>query len=215
MKGCVAVVTRAAPSACGGARGAPRSSSRRPEACYASEQRPSSDRAATGRRTGSANLRRLPMKFLCSTLTAATLLACASGGSNTVNRETPASVEGTYDFVASTPGQPVRGTLQVTADTMFFGAVEGCDSNIRSEPIGNASHAGVFRYACNSAVLEFDRRNLVRFSKWSATVQQQRLRQVCAQRAVQNGREVCVRTEMERYEVPESRSGTIQVTRRP
>lgn len=148
-------------------------------------------------------------------LTIATLLSCASGGNTATSRDIAAPIEGTYDFVASTPGQPVRGTLQVTADTMFFGAVEGCDSNIRSEPIGNASNGGVFRYACNSAVLEFDRRNLVRFSKWSATVRQQRLRQVCAQRAVQNGREVCVRTEMERYEVPESRSGTIQVKRRP
>lgn len=161
------------------------------------------------------------MKALVAVLTLVTLLSCASGGSTTsrnvalVEGTSVAPVEGTYDFVATVPGQAVRGTLQVAADTMFFSAVEGCNSNIRSEPINHASYAGVFRYACSSAVLEFDRRNPVRSSKWSATVQIQRRREVCAERAVRNGREVCIRNAIETYEVPETRSGSIQVTRRP
>jgi hypothetical protein len=153
------------------------------------------------------------MKALIGVLTLVTVLSCASGGSTTSRDVAPA--EGTYDFVATVPGQAVRGTLQVAADTMFFSPVEGCNSNIRTEPIGHASNAGVFRYACSSAVLEFDRRNPVRSSKWSATVQIRRRREVCAERAVRNGREVCVRTEFETYEVNENRSGLIQVTRRP
>ncbi|HZI28044.1 MAG TPA: hypothetical protein VFD64_07790 [Gemmatimonadaceae bacterium] len=153
------------------------------------------------------------MKALIAVLTLVTLLSCASGGSTTGG--TAAPVEGTYDFVATVPGQAVRGTLQVAADTMFFSPVEGCNSNIRSEPIGHASNAGIFRYACSSAVLEFDRRNPVRFSKWSATVQIKHRRQVCAERAVRNGREVCIRNTIETYDVPETRAGSIQVTRRP
>lgn len=154
------------------------------------------------------------MKTLIGVLAFMTLLSCASGGGTTTSRDV-ASAEGTYDFVATVPGQAVRGTLQVSADTMFFSPVEGCNANIRSEPIGHASNAGIFRYACNMAVLEFDRRNPVRSSKWSATVQTKRRREFCAERAVRNGREVCVRTAIETYEVPETRSGSIQVTRRP
>ena len=154
------------------------------------------------------------MKALIGVLTFVTLLSCASGGGSPTSRDV-ASAEGTYDFVATVPGQAVRGTLQVTADTMLFSPVEGCNSNIRAEPIGRASYAGVFRYACSSAVLEFDRRNPVRSSKWSATVQVKRRREVCAERAVRNGREVCIRNTIETYEVPERRSGSIQVTRRP
>jgi hypothetical protein len=154
------------------------------------------------------------MKALIGVLTFVALLSCASGGGSATSRDV-ASAEGMYDFFATVPGQGVRGTLQVTADTMLFNAVEGCNSNIRSEPIGHTSYAGVFRYACSSAVLEFDRRNPVRSSKWSATVQIKRRREVCAERAVRNGREVCIRNTIETYEVPERRSGSIQVTRRP
>jgi hypothetical protein len=153
------------------------------------------------------------MKAFIGVLTLVTLSSCASGGGTSTRDVTP--TEGTYDFFATVPGQAVRGTLRVAADTMLFSAVEGCNSNIRAEPIGNASYAGVFRYACSSAVLEFDRRNPVRSSKWSATVQIKRRREVCAERAVRNGREVCIRNAIETYEVPERRSGSIQVTRRP
>jgi hypothetical protein len=151
--------------------------------------------------------------------TTACLATIACGGSRTAPMSeapsSPTAAEGTYDFVATVPGHAVRGTLQVTGDTMFFNAVEGCDSNLRSEPINNASQGGVYRYACSAAVLAFDRRNLVRSSKWSATVQKELLREVCAERGVRNGREVCIRNEIQRYSVPESRSGSIQVTRRP
>lgn len=151
--------------------------------------------------------------------TTACLAMIACGGSRTAPpsgaTSTPTTADGIYDFVATVPGQAVRGTLQVAGDTMFFNAVQGCDSNLRSEPLNNASQAGVFRYACSAAVLAFDRRNPVRSSKWSATVQKELLRQVCAERAVRNGREVCIRNEVERYSVSESRTGSIQVTRRP
>ena len=154
------------------------------------------------------------MKPVFILITLVSLLSCASGGSTPASREVAAQAEGTYDFVATLPGQAVRGTLQLTADTVLFSAIDGCMSNIRSEPINHASSAGVFRYACNTAVLAFDRRNPERSSKWSATVSVPRLREVCAERAIRSGREVCVRTTTERYEILESRSGSIQVTRR-
>ena len=154
------------------------------------------------------------MRTLIVATTLVALLSCASGGSTTASRAVSGPAEGMYDFVATVPGQAVRGTLQITADTVFFSPLDGCNSNIRSEPIGRTSNAGVFRYSCNSAVLAIDRRNPERSSRWSATVNVARLRKVCAERAVRDGREVCIRTTIERYDVPESRSGSIQVTRR-
>lgn len=154
------------------------------------------------------------MKSVLIAFTLMGLLSCASGTPATARLDATEPVEGTYDVRATVPGKVVRGTLQVAADTIYFDAVEGCASNIRSEPIGRESQAGIYRFACEGAVLAFDRRNPVRSSKWYATVRQQRRREVCAERAVRSGREVCVRTTIETYEVPESRSGMIQVTRR-
>jgi hypothetical protein len=154
------------------------------------------------------------MKMSAVVLTFVTVYACSTGRNVPPGSGAAGPVEGTYDIRATVPGQLIRGTLQVVGDTMYFGAVEGCTSNIRSEPLNHASNAGVFRYACDGAVLSFDSRNPVRSSRWSATVRQQRRREVCAERAVRNGREVCVRTAIETYEVSESRTGVIQVTRR-
>ena len=145
------------------------------------------------------------------TLTA--LLSCASAGSPGANRDT--AVEGTYDFVATVPPTVIRGTLRFDGDTMYFGAEKDCLANFRSEPIGRSGTGGVFRYGCSGVILQFDSRNPIRASKWFATVTVQRLREVCAETAVRNGREVCIRTQMERYEIPETRSGSIQVTKRP
>ena len=155
------------------------------------------------------------MKVHLAVPASAILLSCASGGSPTTSRDPAGMVGATYDFVATTPRQVIRGSIRIEADTMYLDAERDCLSNIRSEPIGRGNKAGVFRYGCAGATLEFDSRNPIRASRWFATVAVQRLREVCAQREVRNGREVCVRTEIERYEVPESRSGTIQVTRRP
>lgn len=140
------------------------------------------------------------------------LLSCASAGSPGANRDAP--VEGTYDFVATVPPTVIRGTLRFDGDTMYFSS-ENCLANFRSEPIGRSGTGGVFRYGCSGAILQFDSRNPTRASKWSATVTLQRLREVCVETAVRNGREVCIRTQMDRYEVPETRSGSIQVTKRP
>ena len=65
---------------------------------------------------------------------------------------------------------------------------------------------------CDVVTLAFDRRNPVQ-SKWYAAVAVPRQRQICAERAVQNGREVCVRREMETYEAYEATSGSVQVRR--
>lgn len=143
-----------------------------------------------------------------------TLLSCATSGTTTASRAVAGPVEGTYDFVATVPQRVVRGSVRIERDTLYVNMVDGCSSNIRLEPMGHEGRGGVYRYACDGAVLAFDTRNPVRSSKWSATVLQKRRREVCAERAVRNGREVCVRTEIETYEVPESRSGLIQVTRR-
>jgi hypothetical protein len=155
------------------------------------------------------------MKVFLAVCTLVAVASCASGGRSTAVSAPAGQLEGTYDFVATIPSQVIRGTIRVEGDTMYFVPEKDCLSSIRSEPLGRAGTAGVFRYSCNGAILEFDRRNPTRSSKWSANVAVQRLREICAERAVRNGREVCIRTEMERFEVQEPRSGSIQVMRRP
>lgn len=155
----------------------------------------------------------LLMKFLLCTLTAATLVACASAGSNTVTREAPESVEGTYEFFASIPGNHMRGTLRILADTMLVEAKEaGC---VYAAGLPNRQgDQNVFRYGCTGGVLlSFDRRNPTQFSKWSASITVQRRREVCVETAVQGGREICVRKGMEPYEDIESRTGIVQLRR--
>jgi len=142
------------------------------------------------------------------------LAACASGGSGAASREPPGPVEGTYEYFASIPGQQVRGSLRVVADTIMVDP----DADYCRPVIGTPDPL-VIRYTCSgsgrfeSLLLALDRRNPAQFSKWTATFRVQRRREVCAQYAVQNGRQVCVRTQTETYETTESRSGTLQVRR--
>lgn len=154
------------------------------------------------------------MRFLLSILTAATLAACASAGSSTASREVPGSVEGTYEFFASVPEQHLRGTLRVHPDTMFVDIDDARCAYAAGLP-NNQGDQNVFRFGCGGAMLTFDRRNPVQFSKWSATIQVPRRREVCARYDTVNGRQVCVSRTTETYYVAENRSGGIQLRRLP
>ena len=149
--------------------------------------------------------------FAIVTLT--TLIACASAGNTTVSPPTRLAAEGSYEFFASVPGQHVRGLLRVGADTMIVAEVAGagCLPSVWVRQVQRDPH--VFYYGCTGLLITFDRRDLVQLSKWSASIPVQRRREVCAERVVRNGREVCSRTRIETYEVTESRSGTLQVKR--
>jgi hypothetical protein len=145
----------------------------------------------------------------------ATLAACASGGGGAAVARAPAGpIEGTYEYFASIPGQQVRGSLRVGDDTIVV--VPDADY---CRPVVGTPDPIVIRYTCNgpgrfeSLMLTLDRRNPAQFSKWAATFRVQRRREVCAQYAVQGGRQVCVRTETQTYETTESRSGSLQVRR--
>ena len=164
------------------------------------------------------------MKSPWSVLPLATLVACASAGNST--REATRPTEGIYEFLASAPGQTVRGNFRLQGEDIFIdGQTVDCGTSgprqegsaewNRATAIASSGSrntgAATFR-GCNGVTLAFDRKNPVQ-SKWYASVPVQRRREVCAERAVQNGREVCVRRQMETYEVFESRSGTVQVRR--
>jgi hypothetical protein len=118
-----------------------------------------------------------------------------------------------YEYVANMPGQQYGGTLRVVADTMLVEpAAEYC------RPVTGVPDPLTIRYSClgagryDSFLLQLDRRNPVQFSKWTAYVRVQRQRTVCAQYATDaQGRQVCVRTRTETYEVTESRSGRLEV----
>jgi len=158
-----------------------------------------------------------------SVLPLAALMACASA-SNT--REAVRAAEGRYEFIANAPGQLVRGTFRLEGESILLddgaldcgtaGRRQGSSAE-RNRAMAMASPASrntnVVTYSgCDVVTLAFDRRNPVQ-SKWYAAVAVPRQRQICAERAVQNGREVCVRREMETYEVYEARSGSVQVRR--
>ena len=152
------------------------------------------------------------MRPLFAILTLATIIACASAGNTTVSPEVRGPAEGSYEFFASAAGQHVRGILRVGADTMIVADVSGagCLPSVWIRQVQR--DPDVFYYGCSSGLLiRFDRRNVVQLSKWSFSVPVQRRREVCAERAIRSGREVCVRTEIEIYETTESRSGALQV----
>jgi hypothetical protein len=145
----------------------------------------------------------------------ATLSACVSARHTTTGRETPELLEGTYEFVASVAGQRVVGKVHVVENTILFDQGNDCSSNFSPPGAFVAPRDDNFiRYSCNGVVLDFDRRNPVQSSKWFAGLLVQRQRQVCAQYAVQNGRQVCIRNRTETYETTESRSGKLHVVRR-
>lgn len=157
--------------------------------------------------------RRRPL-FTVATL--ATFTACASAGNTAASRAAQGPIEGAYEFFASVPGgQRVVGKFHVVADTIVFDQSNDCSSKLSPPGPFVAPHDRNFvRYSCNGVVLDFDRRNPVQSSKWYAGLLVRRQREVCAQYAVQNGREVCVRNKTETYETTESRSGKLQVVRR-
>jgi hypothetical protein len=148
-------------------------------------------------------------------VTLATFTACASTRNSTASREATGPTDGTYEFIASVTGRRVEGKVHIVGDTMLFDPDNDCSSNLSPPGIFVAPRDYNFiRYSCNGVVLDFDRRNPVQSSKWFAGVPVRRQRQVCAQYAVQNGRQVCVRNRTETYETTESRSGKLQVARR-
>ena len=164
------------------------------------------------------------MKSPWSILPLSALIACASARNST--GEAARAAEGSYEFFASIPGQMVRGTFRLEGENVLVNdqAVD-CGTTGRRQDAsaarnramamasGSSRNTGSLTYqGCDGVTLAFDRKNPVQ-SKWYASVPVQRQRQVCAETAVQGGREVCVRRAMETYEAYEPRSGSVQVRR--
>ena len=151
-------------------------------------------------------------------------VACASSSAVTKTGEAGTLATGTYEIVATIPGQHVNGIVQFETDTVRFRSETSCEAQYSSagtrylamtqlatDLVGRTS----ITFGCGGAILSFDLRNPMQNPRWSARVPVQKLREVCARRETRNGREVCVQTTMERFEVLESRTGPIQVRRIP
>ena len=148
-------------------------------------------------------------------LSMAAVGGCASSGtSSTTAREPAGPIEGTYDYIATLPGQQVTGKLRVLGDTIIV-----MPTNDYCQPVVATPSPLVIRYTCNgpgryeSMTLTLDRRNPAQFSKWAARFRVQKQRQVCVRYEMRNGQQVCAQTGYEPYEDVESRSGSLQVRR--
>lgn len=92
----------------------------------------------------------------------ATLTACASAGNTAANSEPSYFAQGTYQFVATVPGQHLLGTMRVDADTMIVD-IENRDCRGITAPRQSQQRTEVFRFGCTGGLLfTFDRRNPVR-----------------------------------------------------
>lgn len=144
------------------------------------------------------------------------LAACGGSRAAPPSREPSEPIEGNYEYIASIPGQQVRGLLRVLGDTILVEPF----ADYCQPATGNPDPIAI-RYTCNGPGrfeqlnLRLDRRNPMQFSRWSATIRVTKRREVCSQYAIRDGRQVCVQTTTETYETNESSSGNLQVRRAP
>jgi hypothetical protein len=145
------------------------------------------------------------------------LAACASSGTRPPVTAAPSGpIEGNYEYLANLPSLQVRGTMRIVGDTVL---VEPLTDYCR--PSVAPPDPFAIKYTCTGTgtyeqiQLTIDRRNPMQLSKWHATFRVQRRREVCAQYAVRDGRQVCVQMTTETYETNETRSGNLQVRRAP
>src|SRR5687767_6009852 len=157
------------------------------------------------------------MKHRMAVLAIPVLWACASSGNQPPVSVAPSGpIEGTYEYLANLPSLQVRGTLRIVGDTVL---VEPLTDYCR--PTVGPPDPFAIKYTCTGTgtyeqiQLTIDRRNPMQLSKWHATMRVQRRREVCAQYAVRDGRQVCVQMTTETYETTETRSGNLQVRRAP
>ena len=149
---------------------------------------------------------------------AACVMLAACGGARSAPSTDAArtAMYGDYGFSASVPNQVIRGTVRVTPVGTGIEFETTCNPEVGARPRPRnmpSSSTSVTRY-CSGAWLAFDRFNPAQ-AMWYSSVEVQKRREVCAQYATQNGRQVCVSRSTETYSVYEPRSGSIQVQRVP
>lgn len=142
------------------------------------------------------------------------VVGCAS------RRGTPAPAQaqdGTYDFFARASDRTeLRGSLIVLAGTHSLRPENGI---CREDQLVVSAEST--RYICDHSsdvedlVFVVDRRFPLTRSMWTGRVRQRKQRTVCAQYAIQNGRQVCVRTTQEWYEEVTSVRGPMTFRPRP
>lgn len=155
-------------------------------------------------------MRVLRTMFLAVVATASA--ACASSGARNVPVQ-----DGTYEFITRTGGYgDLTGRLTLRDGQPSIQPLQG---QCREDP----SRAGVerFRFICDvgseleNVTFTIDRRLPLTRSVWGGVVRQTKTRTVCDQYAMENGRQVCVRTREETYEVRTSVSGPLTFAPHP
>jgi hypothetical protein len=141
------------------------------------------------------------------------MTACASSSNVAANGGTAgAPVQGTYVFSANLPDQQMRGTLQVMGDRVLLEPASGkCRAIESSDAVVHFSCTGSGRYEQMS--IRINRRKPAEGSTWSASYLVQRSREVCQEYGVVSGRQVCVRSWTEYYDVAQGKSGKLRVRR--
>jgi len=125
--------------------------------------------------------------------------------------------DGIYEFITRTGERgELRGRLMLIAGEVTlepeFGTcrVDAAYASLERQ-----------RFLCDNTsevenlALLVDRRFPTTRSRWTGTVRERRTRTVCVQYTTQNGRQVCVRTETQTYEVRSAVSGPLTFRPRP
>jgi hypothetical protein len=130
---------------------------------------------------------------------AATSAACASSGA----AGTRAVDDGIYEFITRTGGYgDLTGRI-----TLLNGEISLQPNQAQCREDPSRVSVEQFYFLCDYAsdienlTFSIDRRRPLTRSMWAGFVRQTRTRSVCDQYVTQNGRQVCVRTRQESYEV--------------
>ena len=141
------------------------------------------------------------------------LAACASSSNIARNGgPTNAPVQGTYVFSANLPDQQMRGTLQIVGDRILLEPASGtCRAIETTGPVVQFVCNGSGRYEQMS--IRINRDKPAEGSTWSASYLVQRSREVCQEYGLVQGRQVCVRSWTEYYDVTQGKAGKLRVRR--
>jgi hypothetical protein len=122
-----------------------------------------------------------------------------------------------FEYLARIQGNEIRGHFAVSGKIVIFDLPDGT-CRPTSAPDWTATTTSA-RYECRSALapeavhFTIDVRNPMGRSQWQMTVREQRQRSVCIEWTQRGGRNVCVRTQSQPYEVVVPYSGPLVVRR--
>jgi hypothetical protein len=128
-----------------------------------------------------------------------------------------------FEYVARIKTAEIKGRFAISGKIVIFDLPDGTCTPLQA-PDWTASTIAA-RYECRNAIASdpvhftIDVKNPVSRSTWEMTVKEQRQRSVCVEYGNRGGRNVCVRTQVQSYDVVVPYSGALFVrpaeTRQP